>query len=264
MERIVSVCVISYLHSQESDCINVVLFAGANHSDAHEVQKEALASSSSSSGSVWFPGATHLLLQNEIAFRSTITSLERAKSEGLCTIFNPSPMPSPAQIREVPWEKVDWLLINEGEGQALWLSLAAAADATTVGSEVEHAHVFGVTPEGEMGRDAAVRSAKEVIGRLVGLHEAFGRMNVVYTLGGEGVLAYVPSLKEGGEGLGEECMVYVPAATLRGVERDTTGAGDCFTGYFVAGLMGLSGNMRREDVVKLLAKCNQVNCRFCF
>ena len=47
------------------------------------------------------------------------------------------------------------------------------------------------------------------------------------TLGGLGVIALLAS---------EEAF-YVPAAKLAGFVRDTTGAGDCFTGYLVSGLM---------------------------
>jgi len=48
-------------------------------------------------------------------------------------------------------------------------------------------------------------------------------------------------------------MLHFPAATLEDNVRDTTGAGDCFTGYFVASLMQFgSKQLSKDDAVKLL------------
>jgi ribokinase len=47
--------------------------------------------------------------------------------------------------------------------------------------------------------------------------------------------------------------------------RDTTGAGDCFMGYFAQGLVALSHDVktgqevRTENVVKMLTKCDLVS-----
>ncbi|KAF5314726.1 hypothetical protein D9611_007278 [Ephemerocybe angulata] len=219
---------------------SIILFAGANHSEAHEKREK-------SSHDSWFLGASHLLLQNEISFQSTLTSLERAKEEGLCTIFNPSPMLSQAAIPDFPWEKVDWLLINEGEGLALLEGLAKKSDLFDATGELKAEMTDIEHPQ--LSKRA---SANEVIARLILLHPAFRTMNVVYTLGSEGVVGFVPSLDVA------DRTVYVPAAKVEGGVKDTTGAGDCFAGYFIAGLMQRGeGGLRREDVVEILRVCNQ-------
>lgn len=89
------------------------------------------------------------------------------------------------------------------------------------------------------------------------------------TLGSSGVLALIPHLEE--SVASNDLVVYVPAAKIdpEGV-RDTTGAGDCFTGYLVAGLMdlhdeqggggGVSGStLKKEDLVRVLERCVQVS-----
>jgi len=54
-------------------------------------------------------------------------------------------------------------------------------------------------------------------------------------------------------------MLYLPTVALEGNVRDTTGAGDCFTGYFVASLMQFgSKQLSKGDVVELLQLSVQV------
>jgi hypothetical protein len=73
---------------------------------------------------------------------------------------------------------------------------------------------------------------------------------LVCTLGATGVVASICGLKE---------ILYYPAAALEGNVRDTTGAGDCFTGYFAAGLMESRGNqLSKDEAVELLRLCVQV------
>lgn len=72
-------------------------------------------------------------------------------------MFNPSPMLSDEEIRAFEWDKVDWLLVNEGEGDAL-LS------------------VLGVEGEGE------------VLERLKSVPKLAG-CGIILTLGSEGVAA---------------------------------------------------------------------------
>lgn len=67
---------------------------------------------------------THLLVQNEIPWTETLSVLSNAHAAGVITFLNPSPMPNPAQLSELNWADVDWLLINEGEGH----DLLAASD----------------------------------------------------------------------------------------------------------------------------------------
>jgi len=91
--------------------------------------------------------------------------------------------------------------------------------------------------------DDALRNAFSTLDKL-SRSGALTTIAVVCTLGATGVLASMQSPKE---------MFYLPAATLQGDVRDTTGAGDCFTGYFVAGLMPF-GNRQpsKDEMVKLL------------
>lgn len=59
---------------------------------------------------------SHMLVQNEIPILQTCEALIQAKSAGLVTVFNPSPIPSKDQVDTlIPWESIDWLLVNEDE-----------------------------------------------------------------------------------------------------------------------------------------------------
>jgi ribokinase len=152
-------------------------------------------------------------------------------------------MLSPAQIRAFPWDKVDWLLINEGEADALYR-----------GSQGSTAHKDSQT--------ASTTSVKDGVASLLASLDIFNNTNIVCTLGADGVLAY-PRRSDGKE----MTPVYRPAATLQGDFRDTTGAGDCFTGYFVAGLMWyppdarLGKDISEDDISRLLEFSNQVSAR---
>lgn len=162
-----------------------------------------------------YPAFTHCLLQNEVPFQLTIETLSHAHSSGATTIFNPSPLPSSQELCEFPWKAVDWLIVNEGEARSLAVALHNAQSQTTGPSEMDE--------DTEATKDPR-------IGTLSTLHylPSFATsVNIVCTLGSQGVIALLMT----GDTL------YVPAAKLNGPVRDTTGAGDCFTGYFVAGLM---------------------------
>ncbi|GAA5836330.1 hypothetical protein JCM5353_005989 [Sporobolomyces roseus] len=140
---------------------------------------------------------SHLLVQNEIPLESTKQALRDAHAAGLSTIFNPSPMLTVEQLEAFEWENLDWLLINEGEGQDL---LAALSPTTTFGIET---------------------TSEEILSKLRETKLA-GLTGIIMTRGADGVIA---SLK-GGE------IVSAGAGKVEGGVKDTTGAGDCFTGYF--------------------------------
>ena len=74
---------------------------------------------------------------------------------------------------------------------------------------------------------------------------------MVCTLGAYGVVAIIASLSH---------PIYMPAA--KGVVvKDSTGAGDCFTGYLVAGLMERyerEAPMTEAEMTELLRRCVQV------
>ncbi|KAA1474541.1 Ribokinase-like protein [Dentipellis sp. KUC8613] len=173
-------------------------------------------------------GITHLLLQNEIPWDTTVAYLTQAHKQGTVTVFNPSPMPSDAQLHGFPWASLSWLLVNEVEIADLLNAL-------------EGQHV------------ADIQDPLSNIRRL-SAHPRFSpAVNVVCTLGAAGVLMHVPSIPE---------PIKVPAAKLQGTVRDTTGAGDCFTGYLVAELMrayerGASAQLSREELVNVVKLCAQ-------
>jgi ribokinase len=147
---------------------------------------------------------THILLQNEIPLNSTLSYLNKAGEQRLTTIFNPSPMLSPGQLRDFPWSDLTWLIVNEGELEDLL-------------------HAFGSSGSGGDIRESAEAGLK-VLNGLKG----FERVSVICTLGAKGILYFQPEEKKIG---------HLPAASLKRELKDTTGAGDCFAGYFAAGLM---------------------------
>ncbi|GFZ50004.1 hypothetical protein JCM24511_07757 [Saitozyma sp. JCM 24511] len=150
-------------------------------------------------------GFTHLLLQNEIPLSSTLSYLTAASSLGVISTFNPSPMLTPGQLRSFPWQSLSWLIVNEGELgdllQAFEIPLSSSPDLRTKAEE-----------------------------ELLALHKSKSfhpDVSIICTLGAQGILYFQP-----GQAVG-----HLPAATLLHPLKDTTGAGDCFAGYFVAGLM---------------------------
>lgn len=168
---------------------------------------------------------THLLLQNEVPFDSTLAYLYHARTIGATTVWNPSPMPSPEELKSVPWGSLDWLLVNEGEVDGLLDALAGPGRQATVEAD-------------KTGAETWVRELHE--------HPNFSRsVGIVCTLGAKGVFALLPSTVD-------HEVVRLPAARLDGPVRDTTGAGDCFTGYFVAGLMQYQRDA--EDVKRALRR----------
>ncbi|KAJ6618172.1 Ribokinase-like protein [Mycena sp. CBHHK59/15] len=195
---------------------SIILFKGANYSS---LPSQAI-----------HPDTTHILLQNEIPLASTFEYLAHASSSRpISAIFNPSPMPTPAELQSFPWSQLTWLIVNSGEASDLCKALQL--------------NVQDADPSA-----SAVEVAKPLLSRL---SSHMPTTNVVCTLGADGVLARF-ALLEGSE------PVYLSAAKLQGTTRDTTGAGDCFTGYMVAGLMRLEGRVATaEDYVAVLRRCVQ-------
>ncbi|TFK62076.1 Ribokinase-like protein [Pluteus cervinus] len=217
---------------------SIVLFPGANHNQLHEQTPTSIFGSSFTNSNATTTTTqiqpTHLLLQNEIHFDSTIQAMKKFGKQA-CIIFNPSPLPSAEQIRrEVPWENITWLIINRGEAEDL-----VSAFGNT-----------GLTPDSPID---------EVISGLES-QPSLKDVNIVCTLGSNGVIGFLPSMHRTPDG---PSILYVPASRVVGGVKDTTGAGDCFTGYFVAGLMELGpgkwvgDGISQEDVVGLLERCVQ-------
>lgn len=177
------------------------------------------------------PDVTHLLLANEIPFDSSLTYLRDASSQGVTTIYNPSPMPSAEQLKQFDWKALEWLIVNEGELEEI-LRVLAPSDSSA----------------------AAASSAEELAQQL---HKLVG-VNVICTLGAKGVV-YCRS-QQGGE----HQVKRMAAAKLVKPLTDTTGAGDCFLGYFAAGLMQLGeegGSF--EDVIRRCLTVSSKLFRYC-
>ena len=190
-----------------------------------------------------FTNISHLLLQNEIPWASTLAYLVHAHAHGIVTIFNPSPMPVDAQLQSFPWTRLSWLIVNQGEAENLLRLIGG--DSTNQGIEAEY--------HSDWPNDDALKDAFSTFIKL-SRSRALASTAVVCTLGAAGVLASTQSPRE---------TFYLPAAMLQGEVRDTTGAGDCFTGYFVAGLMQF-GNRQpsNAEIAELLRLSAQV-CSYC-
>ncbi|CAD6891749.1 unnamed protein product [Tilletia controversa] len=152
-------------------------------------------------------GPTHLVLQNEIPLETTRAFLKAAETRSITTIFNPSPLPTEAEAREFEWDLVDVLVVNEGEAGAL-VSLFGAND------------VHAPSMEEKLVRCPKIERIRWII----------------VTRGDRGVSAYVR------QGDGPQRETIDQAAFKPEQVIDTTGAGDIFLGYLVAGLLMYGGD----------------------
>lgn len=187
---------------------------------------------------------------------STIEYLNTAHSQGITSIMNPSPIPSKDEIAVFPWFKLTWLIVNEGEAT----TLLDALDPT----RFVVAKTTNFPSHWPQSLSGAIGTAYEAASRLMVQPVFNSQVNVVCTLGGLGVMALF---------LASSDYVYLPAATLEGPVLDTTGAGDCFAGYFAAGLMELHNADAeitstvahrapvKADIEKILKQCVQVGFR---
>lgn len=204
---------------------SIVLFPGANHSELHE--KQFMQESPG-----YFPETSHLLLQNEIHPRSMAYALDNARNATI--IYNPSPLPSDQELSRFPWNKIDWLIVNEAEAAGICRSLNRSRANTT-----------------------ANMSTRELV-FLLSAHPSFATTNIICTLGGDGVLAFIPTFHRPKTAHEAPSFMHLQAAKLQGEIRDTTGAGDCFTGYFVQGLMEfgpyakVGKTIREQEIARIL------------
>lgn len=102
--------------------------------------------------------------------------------------------------------------------------------------------------------DCALRSF--VLLSQLAAQTSFKNVNIVCTLGSSGLLASLILPK------GDRQILYEPAMSVNNVV-DTTGAGDCWTGYLAAGLMDAQAQQQtapldKERARMLLRRCNQV------
>lgn len=153
----------------------ILLYGGANRTVTQQQAQKVLEN---------FDEGDLLLVQNEISSLREIISL--AKARGMMIALNPSPME--AQLKPIPPETLDYLILNRIEAAQL-LDLQAH-------------------PETLLSR----------------LGERYPASTIVLTLGGEGALLQ-----------SKNARFSQPAVLVKPV--DTTGAGDTFTGFFLAGLL---------------------------
>ena len=165
--------------SSGDNCI--LLYAGANHCITEEYIDLVLGN---------FGRDDVLVMQNEINSLGYLA--DRAYEKGLRIAVNPSPINS--NVTENILKKASWILVNQGEAEAL----------------------AGVT-----GKDACIAK----------LAELYPGSTLVMTLGASGVMCW----KNG--------AVFSQAAYKTQVV-DTTGAGDTFTGFYLAEI--LSGSTQEE------------------
>ena len=165
--------------SSGDNCI--LLYAGANHCITEEYIDLVLDN---------FGRDDVLVIQNEI--NSLEYLADRAYEKGLRIAVNPSPINS--NVTENILKKASWILVNQGEAEAL----------------------AGVT-----GKDACIAR----------LAEFYPGSTLVMTLGASGVVCW------------ENGALFSQAAYKTQVV-DTTGAGDTFTGFYLAEV--LSGSTQEE------------------
>ena len=143
-----------------------------------------------------------LLLQNEINMMAEL--MTAAADAGMRLAMNPAPMG--AEVKNYPLDRLSWLVVNEIEGREL------------AGLDLQD--MAGGLPADEDAADEAVVSE---------LRRRYPSAVVVMTLGKRG------AIRADGNGL-----IRASFRSQRPVV-DTTGAGDTFVGYFLAGEMaGLS------------------------
>ncbi|MEM7357992.1 MAG: ribokinase [Pseudomonadota bacterium] len=152
----------------------IVLHGGANQSFDLTTLRTALEAN---------PTAEYLLMQNECNLIAEAFAL--AEENKLKIAFNPAPMTE--DIKQLPLARLDTLIVNQGEAEALC---------------------------GKTALDDMIQELQHMLPDT----------RTVITLGGDGAV-----LVSGGE-------VFRLAAPKVEVV-DTTGAGDTFVGYFIAGLL---------------------------
>lgn len=204
---------------------SIVLLKGANY---------ARQSKSSDPAHAWETAeheVTHLVLQNEIPLETTTAFLTFAKEQSkshVTTFFNPSPMLSSEEVQRFPWNLVDVLIVNEGEG----LDLLSALDSKLLAQ-----------PRYTSDQNEDTRSSR-VLEDLSSLSAFQHTAWLVLTRGGKGVMAHVQLANS------ESQTFSVPPVKPKQI-KDTTGAGDTFAGNLVAALMG--HNVASNDQLLLLS-----------
>ncbi|KAG0365602.1 hypothetical protein BGZ54_006385 [Gamsiella multidivaricata] len=186
--------------SEESRDNSIVLFPGANKTMTLEEARHVLSN---------FGEGDWILMQNEMSSGGEI--MHAAKERGMTVCFNPSPFTKELP-REYPMHLVDYLIINDIEAKELYAYLTERkggdADSVTSSSDIAAPESFPV------------------------LEKAYGEISgIVITLGGDGLVARFRIKEE------DEKLKEFRKSVVKGEVVNTTGAGDSFTGYFIANLL---------------------------
>lgn len=158
----------------------MILFPGSNHAADEEYCDSLLEG---------FSVGDLVLMEYETSCVDYM--IRKSREKGLTVALNPSPFVD--KIKDLPLSMVDYLVLNEYEGECL----------------------------------SGLKDPRGIAEKLLGTSR-----NVLLTLGADGSLFY------GENGEREFCPAFKVNAA------DTTGAGDTYTGYFLAGL--LSGKAPRD------------------
>ena len=164
--------------------------------------------------------ASYLLMQNETNLLAEAFELAHAK--GIKIVLNPAPMTS--NIKDLPLAKLDTLIVNQGEAEAL----------------------------------CGVADIDQIIKKMAALAP---QTRVVVTLGADGAMLLVN---------GEVTHINSPSVDV----VDTTGAGDTFVGYFLAGVVEgmndhdalqracVAGSIAatRQGAIMAIPDISEVNC----
>jgi ribokinase len=138
-------------------------------------------------------------------------------------------MLSGEELRQFPWDWLSWLIVNEGELTDLLKETGLTAPSTT-----------GSAPGSVSTTTSESPIAQAARAEMLLFRRSNADLGLICTLGARGIL-YLPA--------GSKTVGYLPAAKVVNGVVDTTGAGDCFAGYFAAGLM------RNEDLETTLRTC---------
>lgn len=191
------------------------------------------------------PRPTVLLCQNEISTKDTAAIMSAAYERNIQVVFNPSPLPVEPDTSLIPWSSINWLVVNEQELRGVALRLATRESilyGVALGFET------GTAPPAD--RVAIINRASIFMKILLDSAMLAPNAKIVCTLGEVGVLVRVA---------GDPEEIYEPALQLEGDIRDTTGAGDCFTGYLVSGLMSAEQPVSKSSIRTILRRCVTVS-----
>lgn len=173
-----------------------------------------------------------LILQNEISALAEIVDM--ASARGMKIVLNPSPMDERLQALDL--SKIDIFVVNEGEGAAM-TGAEVPEDILNIYSE-RFPHQTVILTLGEKG--AWYQGAAQPFAMSQGADAAPAGKQVENATSSASSPAQAP------------LRFYTPAETIKPV--DTTGAGDTFSGYLIAGLIsGLTPQQAMARATKAAA-----------